>query len=157
MGVNTATMPGSATLAPALASRHVASMPDDLHARVATFLDRFAKERDLALPPLEDGIGHIQRGSAVVTVRVLAEQGVLMLYARVGAAPGPDNEPLLRQLLTASFTATGDAAFALHPDTGDVYLRILRSLYHLEYEEFEDLVHTIATVADDWDDRLANA
>ncbi|MBK9032413.1 MAG: type III secretion system chaperone [Myxococcales bacterium] len=133
-------------------------MPDDLRARVASFLDRFGKERDLALPPLgADGVGQIQRGSAVITVRVLAEQGVLMLYARVAPAPAAGREDVLRQLLTASFTATGDAAFALHPETGDVYLRLLRSLYHLEYEEFEDLVQTIATVADDWDDRLAKA
>ena len=133
-------------------------MADDLHARVATFLDRFAKERDLALPPLgADGLGRIQRGSAVVTVQVMADHGVLMVHSRVAPAPAAGREDLLRQLLTASFTATGDAAFALHPETGEVYLRVLRSLYHLEYEEFEDLIHTIATVADDWDDRLAKA
>jgi hypothetical protein len=133
-------------------------MAADLHARVASFLDRVAKERDLALPPLAaEGVGRIQRGSAVITVQVLAAQGVLMVHSRVGAAPAPGQEAQLRQLLTASFTATGDAAFALHPDTGEIYLRVLRSLYHLEYEEFEDLVHTIATVADDWDDRLAHS
>ncbi|MEZ4399764.1 MAG: type III secretion system chaperone [Kofleriaceae bacterium] len=133
-------------------------MPDELRARVATFLERFARERDLAMPPLTpEGLAHVQRGSAVVTVQVLAEHGVLMMYARVGDAPAPGREDLLRQLLTASFTATSDAAFALHPDTGEIFLRTMRSLYHLEYEEFEDLVQTIATVADDWDDRLVGA
>lgn len=133
-------------------------MVDDLHARVASFLDRFAKERDLALPPLgADGVGRIQRGSAVITVQVMAAQGVLMVHARVAPAPAAGNEDLLRRLLTASFTATGDAAFALHPETGEVYLRVLRTLYHLDYEEFEDLVHTVATVADHWDDLLAPA
>jgi hypothetical protein len=133
-------------------------MTDDLHARVASFLDRFAKERDLALPPLgADGVGRIQRGSAVITVQVMAAQGVLMVHARVAPAPAAGNEALLRKLLTASFTATGDAAFALHPETGEVYLRVLRTLYHLDYEEFEDLVHTVATVADHWDDLLAQA
>ena len=34
---------------------------------------------------------------------------------------------------------------------------MLRTLYHLDYEEFEDLVHTVATVADHWDDLLAKA
>lgn len=131
-------------------------MADDLHARVASFLDRFAKERDLALPPLgADGVGRIQRGSAVITVQVMAAQGVLMVHARVAPAPAAGKEDLLRRLLTASFTATGDAAFALHPETGEVYLRVLRTLYHLDYEEFEDLVHTVATVADHWDDLLA--
>lgn len=147
---------GGNPCAPAGFRGTVIAMPDELRARVASYLERFARERDLALPPLgADGVGHVQRGSAVVAVRVLAEQGVLLLYARVGPAPQAGHETLLRQLLTASFTATGDAAFALHPETGEVYLRVLRSLFHLEYEEFEDLVHTIATVADDWDDRLA--
>lgn len=133
-------------------------MADDLHARVASFLARFAKERDLALPPLgADGVGRIQRGSAVITVQVMAAQGVLMVHARVAPAPAAGKEDLLRRLLTASFTATGDAAFALHPETGEVYLRVLRTLYHLDYEEFEDLVHTVATVADHWDDLLAPA
>ena len=56
---------------------------------------------------------------------------------------------------TASFVETGDAAFALHPQTGDLYLRILRGLDGLDYEEFEDLVHSIAKTADHWDDKLA--
>ena len=131
-------------------------MSDDTLAQVASYLERFAKERDLALPPLSaEGVAHLQRGSAVVKIQVMSDQGVLMILARVGPAPAPGNDARLRELLTASFAATGDAAFALHPDTGEIYLRVLRSLYHLDYEEFEDLVHTIATDADDWDDRLA--
>ena len=131
-------------------------MSDDTLAQVASYLDRFAKERDLALPPLSpEGVAHLQRGSAVVKIQVMPDQGVLMILARVGPAPAPGDEARLRELLTASFTATGDAAFALHPETGEIYLRVLRSLFSLDYEEFEDLVHTIATVADDWDDRLA--
>jgi len=127
----------------------------DPKARVATFLDRFGKERALTLPPLsDDGVGSIQRGSAVVTIHVLAEQGVLLLLAKVAAAPALD-EAHARRLLTASFVETGDAAFALHPQTGDLYLRILRGLDGLDYEEFEDLVHSIAKTADHWDDKLA--
>lgn len=130
-------------------------MADDTLAKLASYLDRFARERDLALPPLSaDGVAHLQRGSAVVKIQVLPDAGVLVLLARVGEAPKAGDEARLRELLTASFTATGDAAFALHPETQEIYLRVLRSLYHLDYEEFEDLVHTIATVADDWDDRL---
>ncbi|HVK78298.1 MAG TPA: CesT family type III secretion system chaperone [Kofleriaceae bacterium] len=129
-------------------------MSDDALAKVAGYLERFAQERDLALPPLDQGVARIQRGSAVVSVHVLHQQGVLLYLARVAAAPAPGDEARLRQLLTASFTTTGDAAFALHPETGEVYLRILRSIDGLDYDEFEDLLHTIATVADDWDDRL---
>jgi Tir chaperone family protein CesT len=127
----------------------------DPKSRVATFLDRFARERNLTLPPLsDDGVGSIQRGSAVVTIHVLVEQGVLLLLAKVATAPVID-EAKARRLLTASFVETGDAAFALHPQTGDLYLRILRGLDGLDYEEFEDAVHSIARTADHWDDRLA--
>jgi len=127
----------------------------DPKSRVASFLDRFAKERNLTLPPLsEDGVGSIQRGSAVVTIHVRTEQGVLLLLAKVAAAPAID-EVLARRLLTASFVETGDAAFALHPQTGDLYLRILRGLEGLDYEEFEELVHSIAKTADHWDDKFA--
>jgi len=127
----------------------------DPKSRVATFLDRFGKERNLTLPPLsDDGVGSIQRGSAVVTIHVLVEQGVLLLLAKVATAPVLD-EAKARRLLTASFVETGDAAFALHPQTGDLYLRILRGLDGLDYEEFEDAVHSIAKTADHWDDQLA--
>jgi len=127
----------------------------DPKSRVATFLDRFGKERNLTLPPLsDDGVGSIQRGSAVVTIHVLVDQGVLLLLAKVATAPVLD-EAKARRLLTASFVETGDAAFALHPQTGDLYLRILRGLDGLDYEEFEDAVHSIAKTADHWDDQLA--
>jgi hypothetical protein len=127
----------------------------DPRPRIAAFLERFAKERDIVLPPLSaDGVGSVQRGSAIVTIHVLAERGVLLLLAKVATAPAIDAE-LGRRLLTASFVETGDAAFALHPQTGDLYLRILRGLDGLDYEEFEDLVHSIALSADHWDDELA--
>ena len=128
---------------------------DDPKSRVATFLARFGKERNVTLPPLsDDGVGSIQRGSAVVTIHVLAEQGVLLVLAKIATAPALD-EARARRLLTASFVETGDAAFALHPQTGDLYLRILRGLEGLDYEEFEDIVHSIARTADRWDDKLA--
>src|SRR5262245_8425804 len=129
--------------------------PVDPKARVAGFLDRFGKERNVTLPALSaDGVGSIQRGSAVVTIHVMPERGVLLLLAKVASAPAIDAE-LARRLLTASFLETGNAAFALHPQTGDLYLRILRGLDGLDYEEFEDLVHSIAVAADRWDDELA--
>lgn len=128
---------------------------DDPRARVAGFLERFGRDRNLTLPPLsEDGVGSIQRGSAVVTIHVLAEKNVLLVLSKVTAAPVLD-EARARRLLTLSFVETGDAAFALHPQTGDLYLRILRGLDGLDYEEFEDLIHSIARTADHWDDKLA--
>ena len=127
----------------------------DPKAVVASLLERFARERNLTLPPLaEDGTGSIQRGSAVVSIHVLADRGVLLLLAKVADAPTLDATQA-RRLLMLSFVETKDAAFALHPQTGDLYLRILRGLDGLDYEEFEDLVHSIAQTADHWDDRLA--
>jgi hypothetical protein len=127
----------------------------DPRARVAEYLDRFGRERNITLPPLgDDGVGMIQRGSAVVTIHVLADKGVLLLLSRVAKAPQID-EAKARRLLQASFVETGDAAFALHPQTGDLYLRILRGLEGLDYEEFEDIVHSIAQAADKWDTQLA--
>jgi len=127
----------------------------DPRARVAEYLDRFGRERNITLPPIgEDGVGMIQRGSAVVTIHVLAEKGVLLLLSRVAKAPELDAAKS-RRLLEASFLETGDAAFALHPQSGDLYLRILRGLEGLDYEEFEDIVDSIARTADKWDDQLA--
>jgi hypothetical protein len=127
----------------------------DHRTRVAGFLDQFARDRNLVLPPMtEDGVGSIQRGSAVVTIHVLEDKGVLLVLSRVAQAPVLDAERAKR-LLALSFVETGDAAFALHPKTGDLYLRILRGLDGLDYEEFEDLVHSIALTADHWDDKLA--
>ena len=125
-------------------------MPDP-RARVAEYLDRFGRERNLTLPALgDDGVGMIQRGSAVVTIHVLADKGVLLLLSRIAKTPALD-EARMRRLLEASFLETGDAAFAVHPQSGDLYLRILRGLDGLDYEEFEDIVHSIAQAADKWD------
>ena len=124
----------------------------DPQARVADFLARFAKDRNLTLPPLAaDGTGSVQRGSAVVTIHVLADRGVLLLLAKISTAPALD-VVTARRLLEASFVETGDSAFALHPQTKDLYLRILRGLDGLDYGEFEDLVDSIARTADHWDD-----
>jgi hypothetical protein len=127
----------------------------DHRARIAEFFDRFGRERNLNLPPLSaDGVGSIARGSAVVTIHVLPDKNILLLLSRIAKQPTLD-EARAKKLLAASFTETGDAAFALHPNTGDLYLRILRGLDGLDYEEFEDLVHSIAQTADHWDDKIA--
>ncbi len=127
----------------------------DHRARIGAFLDRFGRERNLTLPPLDDqGVGQVQRGSAVVSIHVLADKNVLLLLARVAKQPVLD-EAKAKRLLAASFLETGDAAFSLHPQTNDLYLRILRGLDGLDYEEFEDILHSIAQAADHWDDKLA--
>jgi hypothetical protein len=131
------------------------STASDHLALIDGYLQRFGRERDLDLPPLSDaGIGQVRRGSAVVTIHVIAEQGVLLLLSKVMDAPSSGGEALYRRLLELSLVATGDAAFAVNKKTDEIFLRCLRRLEGLDYEEFEDLVHTIATVADEWDDKL---
>jgi hypothetical protein len=123
--------------------------------RVSEFLKRFGDERGLTLDPLnEQGFAEIARGSALVRINVLQEHGVLLLISPVMRVPERNTEAFYRRLLELSFLATSDAAFAIDKKTDMVYLRILRRLEGMDYEEFEDMLHTIATVADEWDDKL---
>ena len=124
-------------------------------AQIDQFIQRFGKERDLALDPLnEHGYAEIGRGSAVVRINVVEEHGVLLMIAPIMRVPERNAEAFYRRLLELSFLATSDAAFAIDKKTDMAYLRALRRLEGMDYEEFEDLLHTIATVADEWDDKL---
>ena len=124
-------------------------------ARIDELLQRFGRERGLALEPLNAaGYAEIARGSAVVRINVVEEHGVLLLIAPIMPVPERNQAAFYRRLLELSFLATSDAAFAIDKKTEMVYLRILRRLEGLDYDEFEDLLHTIASVADEWDDKL---
>ena len=123
--------------------------------RINEFIDRFGKDRDLQLDPLNaEGFAQIARGSATVRINVVEEHGVLLLISPVMRVPERNTEAFYRRLLELSFLATSDAAFAVDKKTDMVYLRILRRLEGMDYEEFEDMLHTIASVADEWDDKL---
>jgi hypothetical protein len=123
--------------------------------RINEFIDRFGKDRDLQLDPLNaEGFAQIARGSATVRINVVEEHGVLLLISPVMRVPERNTEAFYRRLLELSFLATSDAAFAVDKKSDMVYLRILRRLEGMDYEEFEDMLHTIASVADEWDDKL---
>jgi hypothetical protein len=62
---------------------------------------------------------------------------------------------LYRRLLELSFLSTSDAAFGIDADKDEIYVRAMRRLSSLDFEEFEDLVETVGRVADEWDDVLA--
>jgi len=129
--------------------------PGDHFELINGFITRFAKERDIALDPLsDDGTTTVQRGSATVSIHVIADRGVLLLLSKVMDVPDGDNSALYARLLSLSFLSTGDSAFAINDKSNEVYLRCYRELSGLDYAEFESLVHTIATVADEWDDKL---
>jgi hypothetical protein len=123
--------------------------------RINELIQRFGKDRDLELDPLnEQGYTQIARGSATVRINVIDEHGVLLLISPVMRVPERNTEAFYRRLLELSFLATSDAAFAIDKKTDMAYLRILRRLEGLDYDEFEDLLQTIASVADEWDDKL---
>jgi hypothetical protein len=123
--------------------------------RINELVQRFGRERDLVLDALnQEGFTQIARGSATVRIQLLEEHDVLMLIAPIMKVPERNAEEFYRKLLELSFLATSDAAFAIDKTTDMVYLRILRRLEGIDYEEFDDLLHTIASVADEWDDKL---
>src|SRR5688572_22661790 len=123
---------------------------------VNDYIRRFGAAVQVDLDPLdEDGYTDVRRGSATVGINVLEEHGILLFLSRIMDVPKEGREAFYRRLLELNFLVTSDGAFAIDKDRDAVYLRALRRLSGLDYEEFEDLLHTIATVADEWDDRLS--
>lgn len=123
---------------------------------VNDYMRRFGEAVGVELEPLdEDGYSDVRRGSATVGINVLEEHGILLFLSKIMDVPREDRETFYRRLLELNFLVTSDGAFAIDKDRDAVYLRALRRLSGLDYEEFEDLLHTVATVADEWDDRLA--
>lgn len=123
---------------------------------VNDYLRRFAAAIDLDVEPLDaDGYTELTRGSAQVGINVLEEHGILLLLSRMMDVPKKGREEFYRCLLELNFLVTSDAAFAIDRDRSAVYLRAHRRLSGLDFEEFEDLVRTVARLADEWDDRLA--
>lgn len=128
----------------------------DAQDMVNDYVRRFGEAVGISMEPLdEDGYTDVRRGSATVGINVLPEHGILLFLSRIMDVPVEDKESFYRRLLELNFLVTSDSAFAVDKDRNAVYLRSLRRLSSLDYEEFEDLLHTIATVADEWDDRLA--
>jgi len=122
---------------------------------VNAYLARFGSRAGSALEPLDDsGYTQVRKGSASVGVNVLEDHGVLLILAPVMAVPHTGRETLYRRLLELSFITTSDAAFAIDAQKNEIYVRVLRRLSGLDYEEFEDLLDTVGKVADDWDDVL---
>lgn len=123
---------------------------------VNDYLARFGKVVGVPLEPLDaEGYTEIRRGSALVGINVLTDHGMLVFLSRIMDVPEPPPDGLFRYLLELNFLNTSDAAYAIDRERGGVYLRALRRLSGLDYEEFEDLLHTVATVADESGEHLA--
>lgn len=127
----------------------------DARQMVNAYLKRFAERAGTKLEPLdESGYTQIRKGSASVGVNVLGDHGVLLFLAPLMPVPIIGRETFYRRLLELSFLATSDAAFSIDAQKDEVYVRALRRLSGLDYEEFEDLLDTVGKVADEWDEPL---
>lgn len=148
--------------APIYADRNSGETFPDAARMVNAYLTRFADRTVLRdtngerlLPTLdESGYAQVQRGSAVIGINVLEEQGVLMVFSPIMPVPVTGREAFYRRLLELSFVTTSDAAFAVNTARDEVVVRCLRRLSALDYEEFEDILATVGEVADRWDDEL---
>ena len=127
-------------------------------AYIARFSSRVsaAAGKEVKFKPLDaDGYSYVARGSATVGINVLESQGVLLLLAKIMSVPEGGREQFYKTLLELNYSATSNGAFALDRESDTVYLRASRSIAGLDYEEFEEMLHSVATVADEWDDKLA--
>lgn len=137
------------------ADRSTGQVFPDARAMVNAYLGRFAERAGTALELLDaTGYTQVRKGSATVGINVLDDHGVLLLLAPVMKVPHTGRESLYQRLLELSFITTQDAAFAIDHQKEEIYVRALRRLSGLDYEEFEDLVETVGKVTDEWDDAL---
>ena len=141
--------------APVYTDRETGQVFSDAHAMVNAYLGRFASRAGMEMKPLdENGYTQTRKGSATIGLNVLDDHGVLLLIAPVMPVPKHGREAFYRRLLELSFLTTADAAFAIDAAKDEVFVRVLRRLSGLDYEEFEDLLDTVGRVADEWDDVL---
>jgi hypothetical protein len=128
---------------------------------VNEYVERFSAKvseaagSEVSFDPLDDdGYTSVSRGSATVGINVIEDQGILLFLCRIMKVPEQGRVELYRRLLELNYLATSDGAFAIEKDSDVIYLRALRSLAGLDYEEFESMLHTVAAVGDEWDDKL---
>ena len=134
---------------------------DTAEALVNAYIERFGEGVSTAIGsqvrfnPLDaDGFTRVKRGSATVGINVMSEADVLIFVARIMKTPIERTEECYRRLLELNYTATSEAAFAVEKSTDTICLRAQRTISGLDYDEFEEMLSTIATVADEWDDHL---
>ncbi|CAN5792219.1 hypothetical protein BH09MYX1_BH09MYX1_27130 [soil metagenome] len=127
----------------------------DAFGMVNAYLARFSERSGNPLTPLDPtGYTQVRKGSASVGINVIDDHGVLLMLAPIMKVPIVNREGLYRRLLELSLLTTSDAAFAIDGKKDEIFVRALRRLSGLDYEEFEDLLDTMGRVADEWDDVL---
>ena len=127
--------------APIYEDRQSGRVYRDAPEMVNDYIRRFSEVVGVDLDPLdEDGYTEVRRGSATVGINVLEQHGTLLFLSRIMDVPRDARDGFYRRLLELNFLVTSDGAFAIDKDKQAVYLRALRRLSGLDYEEFEDLL-----------------
>lgn len=112
------------------------------------YIRRFGRSVDADLHPLDaTGYTDVRHGSLVIGINAFVEKGVLLILVRMCKVPDAHPEALYRRLLELNFLATRACSFAIDAQRQLVYLRAMRPLDGLDYEEFVDLLKTAAAVA----------
>ena len=128
-----------------------------INAYIARFSERVSQAigETVTFDPLDDNRStSVARGSATVGIAVAENQEVLTFLAAIMKVPEANQLAFMRRLLELNYAVTSQGAFAIDRNTDTVYLCAGRPVEGLDYQEFEDMLHTVATVADEWDDRL---
>lgn len=143
------------TSKPVYADRTTGQVFAEARDMVNAYIEKFGARAGTTLDPLdESNYTQVRKGSASVGINVLEDHGVLLFVAPVMSVPKSGREAFYRRILELSFLTTSDAAFAIDAQRDEVFVRALRRLSGLDYEEFEDLLDTVGKVADEWDDVL---
>jgi Tir chaperone protein (CesT) family len=122
---------------------------------VNEYIKRFGAAVSVELHPLDaDGYTDLRYDSLVIGVNAFADRDLLLILARMGPAPEHDGA-LYRKLLELNFLATQSCSFAIDEQRKLVYLRAMRSLDGLDYEEFAGLLATVAAVGNEMRARVA--
>ncbi|HKU37174.1 MAG TPA: YbjN domain-containing protein [Polyangiales bacterium] len=116
--------------------------------RINDYIRRFGSSVGADLHPLDaTGYTDLRHGDLVIGVNAFLERDVLLILVRMCRVPDAHREALFRRLLELNFLATRSCSFAIDAERELVYLRAMRPLDGLDYEEFVDLLKTAAAVA----------
>ena len=125
------------------------TMPHSAVATVNEYIKRFGEAVGVELHPLDaDGYTDVRHGAVVIGINAYVKRNVLLILARLGKASSQPTAELYRRLLELNFLATRSCCFAIDEQTQRIYLRAMRPLDALDYEEFVDLLETVAAVAE---------
>jgi hypothetical protein len=115
---------------------------------VNDYIRRFGAAVAVELHPLDaDGYTDLRHDELVIGITANVEHNVLLILVKMAALPQADDAILYRRLLELNFLATRSCCFAIDEQRRRIYLRAMRSLDGLDYEEFAELLETVAAVA----------